>query len=606
MRKFTFLLTVLLLNMVGGTKVWADESITSTSALYVLESDHGGTNYLEYSGGSGNFSITGAYNLNSVFEFTLIGTTTVGTITYNQYTISAYNAEGNPYIYFDNVSTTNYTQGKLKYETVDDGADLSKYYWILSGSDQMKKCISQNISNAYYPINCDGTNLTTWSADYANLSDKTDNFWNFTEVYVYEIENPGVNGTAATLSYNGSVISESKIVVPVSAVASDFTVSGVPGGYTATVTLDTTEKKIKVTYEKIDMTAAPVQNGWYLIKSKHTGGDYYLQYNAERPENLSYGSKTADGNSYLQVTCIEKSGDTYYYTLKVGDKYVYTTGYGYSDGNSGTLSWPMLKTIGEGTSITETERWVFKKQSNGYFNISPNGTGYSMNPWYDGTPAAPVYKVGYWAADAGDSNVWSFAPVYPVTLNDAGGDLGSDVAAVGTFSCIENNTTLPTDVNAYYTTTQGGNYVTLTQFTGNVLPMNEGFILTGDAGTVYLESTTAEATAIEGTNSLKAATGEKIDDGINAYVLAGGADGVGFYLLSSTERDVAKGKAYLKLDNAQASIKMNFDGAATGIENVETVETNVNAPIYDLSGRRVMNATKGGIYIQNGKKFIVK
>jgi hypothetical protein len=33
---------------------------------------------------------------------------------------------------------------------------------------------------------------------------------------------------------------------------------------------------------------------------------------------------------------------------------------------------------------------------------------------------------------------------------------------------------------------------------------------------------------------------------------------------------------------------------------------NVNAPIYDLSGRRVMNAVKGGIYIQNGKKFIVK
>ncbi len=30
------------------------------------------------------------------------------------------------------------------------------------------------------------------------------------------------------------------------------------------------------------------------------------------------------------------------------------------------------------------------------------------------------------------------------------------------------------------------------------------------------------------------------------------------------------------------------------------------APIYDLTGRRVMKAVKGGIYIQSGKKFIAQ
>ncbi|MBQ2365884.1 MAG: hypothetical protein II293_01860, partial [Bacteroidaceae bacterium] len=44
---------------------------------------------------------------------------------------------------------------------------------------------------------------------------------------------------------------------------------------------------------------------------------------------------------------------------------------------------------------------------------------------------------------------------------------------------------------------------------------------------------------------------------------------------------------------------------AAGIEKV-TVEYDSNAPIYDLSGRRVMQTVKGGVYIQNGKKFIVK
>ena len=48
----------------------------------------------------------------------------------------------------------------------------------------------------------------------------------------------------------------------------------------------------------------------------------------------------------------------------------------------------------------------------------------------------------------------------------------------------------------------------------------------------------------------------------------------------------------------------NVKEVQTAIESV--INNNANAPIYDLSGRRVNNAVKGGIYIQNGKKFIVK
>lgn len=29
-------------------------------------------------------------------------------------------------------------------------------------------------------------------------------------------------------------------------------------------------------------------------------------------------------------------------------------------------------------------------------------------------------------------------------------------------------------------------------------------------------------------------------------------------------------------------------------------------PVYDLSGRRVVKTVKGGLYIQNGKKFIAQ
>ena len=53
--------------------------------------------------------------------------------------------------------------------------------------------------------------------------------------------------------------------------------------------------------------------------------------------------------------------------------------------------------------------------------------------------------------------------------------------------------------------------------------------------------------------------------------------------------------------------KLVFDGEiigeATGIDTIENAE--LTGELYDLQGRRVNNAQKG-IYIQNGKKFVVK
>ena len=44
---------------------------------------------------------------------------------------------------------------------------------------------------------------------------------------------------------------------------------------------------------------------------------------------------------------------------------------------------------------------------------------------------------------------------------------------------------------------------------------------------------------------------------------------------------------------------------AAGIKNVQTIEVNENAPIYNLAGQRVSKDYKG-VVIQNGKKFIKK
>ena len=55
---------------------------------------------------------------------------------------------------------------------------------------------------------------------------------------------------------------------------------------------------------------------------------------------------------------------------------------------------------------------------------------------------------------------------------------------------------------------------------------------------------------------------------------------------------------------ATNGLRLEFGGATTGITATETLN-NANAPIYDLSGRRVANPVKG-IYVKGGKKIYVK
>lgn len=90
----------------------------------------------------------------------------------------------------------------------------------------------------------------------------------------------------------------------------------------------------------------------------------------------------------------------------------------------------------------------------------------------------------------------------------------------------------------------------------------------------------------------------------NVYILAQDGKAVKFCRLNATNNKVNANKAYLTLTVAAANaLNFDFGGTTTGIENAVADKAN-NAPIYDLSGRRVMNAVKGGIYIQNGKKFV--
>ncbi len=204
-----------------------------------------------------------------------------------------------------------------------------------------------------------------------------------------------------------------------------------------------------------------------------------------------------------------------------------------------------------------------------------------------------------WTYDEGCGCI--FAAAHVVKLN-AVNTLSDGNSAVATFSA-DHNFVMPSTVKAYYSTEEGeNNSIVLTEASG-VLPANEGFFLTGSAaGNVCIVASSETATTLEGTNLFKATDGSEIGSGVNAYILQGKDGAPMFYKLSSTDRVVAKNKAYLELPTDVAAVKLMFDGNVTAIDNVElTINKGV---FYDLSGRKVVAPAKGGIYIQNGKKII--
>ena len=115
------------------------------------------------------------------------------------------------------------------------------------------------------------------------------------------------------------------------------------------------------------------------------------------------------------------------------------------------------------------------------------------------------------------------------------------------------------------------------------------------------------STATEVSNDL---VGVLVDTEISAptnggiYILSKVDDVFGFYKISGKGTILAN-KAYLKVNDTNAKY-FSLDGTATAIEQALVAPLlDKNAPVYNLQGQRVARPAHG-IFIQNGKKFVVK
>ena len=254
----------------------------------------------------------------------------------------------------------------------------------------------------------------------------------------------------------------------------------------------------------------------------------------------------------------------------------------------------------KGTSVNGVVAYNFP-EGNGYFTIK-NGdkTGYisSIKVYYT-SPSETTYTANTltFKASNKDGNWATFSNDDVTFFND-------DVI-VNTV-VVENNSLVSLALDKT-TANIGGKEVT-----GYYVPAKTGVLINSiDETVTYYVVKNKEVEPVDGDFNMLKPASEQMTEGFKFYKLAYDnfteKTGLGFYwgAADGGEFVVKPGLAYLAVPQAQAAnVKgFSFDGTQTGINGVEA--TTAKGAIYNLNGQRVEKA-QHGIYIQNGKKFIVK
>ncbi len=423
--------------------------------------------------------------------------------------------------------------------------------------------------------------------------------------------------------------------------ASDFTVSNTtaPSGYKAPiVTVNSESKTITVTYPadyNVQLTNE-VATAKALLEKKGIG--YPTEGNAART-TLQAAISTAEAKT---ATATEDDLNT----LKAAETTYSSTTSDLQLPEDGK-AYKMYGLFSDGTKVylkhSENDVYIVQKQANGTFkfvnsladeaNLVYNGQGGSSGKKSNTFNLQARNRINFGALNlvsaeqftanvciksdgsslnqysSGNSNSgswsteWYFEPVTDFAGQAVAFTASSDGKNYATLN-LPYASTVPEGVTAYKGNAEG-NEVMLTTYkqAGEVLPAGTPVLLTATNATTYnfhpAAYAAAEETGFQGTLAAAAVTAD------NAYILAKKSEEVKFHLLNSESNTVNANKAYIVVSSGNAqSLSFNF-GATTGI-SAATADAAEKAPVYDLSGRRVVKAVKGGVYIQNGKKFIVK
>lgn len=376
----------------------------------------------------------------------------------------------------------------------------------------------------------------------------------------------------------------------------DYVTSTLPEG---TVPNEDVTKEIPVTWDDMPFK----ENQWYFIKLGCVGNasDGYLYDKNDNATRIDMGVTTKDLSTTNYLWKFE--GDPlngYTLTSANGHKLVTPT----VSGNGGT-------TFAYAASNAPTngfDTWVAYKptstditNNNGFFLAVKDHATWKLNS--RDVPNTTKKALSFWTdgADKG-SAIFVDATLPDITLNT----LNNKNYATYYLPFAAK---APEGVTAYAGTINNGN-VQLTEYANGVIPANKGVVLVSDTKTTATFTLADASDVREQANDLTGMLTETELNSVNnsdqVRIFSKKDNVAGFYRPNSSITTLAANKAYIMAPTNEGALVLNFAGGeVTGINQATINATEANAPIYDLTGRRVAKAVKG-IYVKNGKKFIVK
>lgn len=416
-------------------------------------------------------------------------------------------------------------------------------------------------------------------------------------------------------------------------------------GYPTQADYDALETALKTATTK-DAAATALQNFYNSVKYPEDGKAYYI-------EGVSRGG-TRTGYVYFNGTQLKFAtelatpmpDEAIYYCHKLGDrKYMFTTKDGKylmyatdSDGeskgmedaydaNKNTLTLQPMSYNASNSYTCNNDVLTVNKNTVGLFLIRgkrayntnwANYDFYLMAGFHSGNFHASGNASVYYTTNE-QTSAFKFVEAPQNNAITTTAVKLSDAADAETYNLATYSspfaTTLPNDMKAYTVKNENGTYyLSRLNLTDQVLPANTGVILAANKATTTPFTPVPATTAPEAPtdNQLQATSGAAvtIDAATNAYIFTAKNKVAFFGLLSSdtSKRRINAFKAYLTVgSNAAPRLSLNFgdDNVTTGINTITNGEQKADI-IYDLSGRRVMNVQRAGVYIVNGQKRLIK
>ncbi len=218
----------------------------------------------------------------------------------------------------------------------------------------------------------------------------------------------------------------------------------------------------------------------------------------------------------------------------------------------------------------------------------------------DATKFEEKWSTGDFEVDVNVDFVGDLAPEAETKV--AGEEYWSSYYNSATHLRADDNTTV-------YKATLSGTTVTLTEINDKVITAGQAVLLkktTIDA--VELTPCADASTDDYSGNDLEGVDAETAkESGSDYYVLSYMDSKLSFYKYSGTT--LGANKAFFKIPANSSREFLDILGEVTGVDGLNGELKNgkiEELKFYDLNGRRVMNPTKKGVYINNGKKVVVK